>query len=140
MRRYRTGAALIEFALWLVPIVTLLGGVIEVSRMLSLEHQVSRAARDAARVGAMVMTDPATGGPATEAVIEQAAIDHGVNVLTDSGLACAAGCSVTATWFLTQTNHYLLTVKVEYPFSPIFGLFDFGKPVVREFTMMTQFQ
>lgn len=140
IRHSRKGAALLEFALWLLPILILLTGVVEVSRMLSLEHQVSRAARDATRVGSMVMSDPLTGGPATESVIEAAAIDHGVNILNDSGYNCASGCVVTATWYVNTSGRYLLTVHVEYPFTPLIGLLDFDRPVVREFTMMTQFQ
>ena len=88
----------------------------------------------------MVMTDPTTGGPATEAVIEAAAVDHGVNVLTDSGYNCASGCVVSAAWTANTNARYMLTVHVEYPFSPLLGFLQFNQPVVREFTMMTQFQ
>lgn len=138
----RTGVAALEFALWLTPIILMLGGIIEVSRMLSVHHTIARAARDGARIGAAVTKASSGTSPATEADIENAAISHAVNVLDDTGLVCGAGCLVTANWFLGQASgYYLLTVRVEYPFDPLTGLIPgLDQPVAREFTMLTQYQ
>ena len=141
LRKHRQGIAAMEFALWFIPIVVLLSGIIEISRMLSMQHTVSRAARDGARIGAGVLTSATTSGPATEADIEDAAVDHATQVLNDVGMPCNVGCLVTANWFSNTSNRSMLTVRVEYPFIPVVGLIDsFNGPVAREFTMMTQYQ
>ena len=142
MKRNQSGIALLEFALWLLPIMILLAGVIEVSRMLSIQHTIARAARDGARIGVGVThaSAPSTG-PATETDIENAAINHAVEVLNDTGLTCGSGCVVTATWFQNTSGRMMLTVEVQYPFTPIMGLVaTWERPLVRDFTMMTQQQ
>jgi Flp pilus assembly protein TadG len=134
--------AALEFALWLTPIILMLGGIIEVSRMLSIHHTVARAARDGARIGVAITRSASGTGPATETDIENEAVTHATRVLDDTGLTCDAGCVVTANWFEGQaSSFYLLTVRVEYPFTPLTGLIPgMDQPVAREFTMLTQYQ
>ena len=140
-RRAREGVAAMEFALWFIPIVVLLSGIIEISRVLSMQHTVSRAARDGARIGAGVITSPTGSGPVTESDIESAAIDHALQVLADVGLPCTGGCVVSAEWFANPSDRWMLTVHVEHPFTPLIGLIEaFDRPVSRNFTMMTQYQ
>lgn len=142
MRQRRQGIALLEFALWLLPIITLLTGIVEVSRMLSIQHVVARAARDGARIGAGMTRAPAPAtGVATQSDIETAAIDHATNVLNDTGYTCDVDCVVTATWYANNSGRMMLMVEVQYPFTPILGLVPgWNRPLVRNFTMMTQQQ
>lgn len=129
-----------EFALWILPLLIVLTGVIELSRMMSLQHQISRAARDGARVGAGVIRASSGSGVPSESDIETTAANHSIQVLTDLGLLCSAGCNVTAEWYDASSGRKLLRVRVSYPYTPLVGLYPIATSVEREFTMATEYQ
>ncbi len=139
-RRPRHGAALLEFALWILPLLIVLTGVIELSRMMSLKHQISRAARDGARVGAGVLRNAAGNGVPTEPDIENTATNHALQVLTDLDLGCPAGCNVWSEWYDSATGRKLLRVRVQYPYVPLVGLYPLATSVERDFSMATEYQ
>lgn len=141
-RKVRRGASAIEFGLWVPVIMALFAGVVDISRFISLQHTIQRAARDAARSGSSLTRALSGAGTATEADIEGTASTHARNVLVDSGLPCATGCTITSTWaFSTVSDSWVLSVRVTYPFTPLIGLLPMlNGSVSKDFTMLTQTQ
>lgn len=115
-RAPRRGAALIEFALVLPVIVLVFGAIIELSLFISTYHRVTRVARDAARVGSVVIEGDVGEGD----LIEAAAMEHAELALEGAGLACDGGCEVETEWALdADSGYFFITVDVHYPYSGI---------------------
>jgi Flp pilus assembly protein TadG len=132
----RRGAAAVEFALCLPPIVLIVGAIIDLSSFLTLQQVVSRAARDGARVGSTVIE----GATATGVEIEADAMAQADLLLTEAGLPCDADCSITAEWVDVDGVMYV-RVAISYPYDPFVGLSTFLSDSVNvQFTMMTQQQ
>lgn len=137
--RFRRGASAIEFALVLPVLITLFGAVVELSLYVSTFHRVTRAARDAARVGSIVIEGPNADGTEIVDTAEQ----HASFVLEEAGYDCSGGCTVEATWLLDEDeNYYYITVNIVYPYEPLTGLIPIleANGVRAQFTMMTQQQ
>ena len=112
-RRRRRGTAALEFALWFMPLMLILSGIIDLSWYMSLRENVMRAARDAARAGAASF-------PAERA---NAAKTAGQNVLDDIGYSCPNAISVTTPGVSINGNDFdNLVVTAQCDFSPLIGL------------------
>mgnify|MGYP006413645515 CR=1 FL=1 len=115
-RAPRRGAALIEFALVLPVIVLVFGAIIELSLFISTYHRVTRVARDAARVGSVVIEGDQGEGD----IIEAAALEHAETALAGAGLDCEGGCEVETEWALDgDSGYFFITVDVHYPYTGI---------------------
>ncbi|MFT7520000.1 MAG: Flp pilus assembly protein TadG [Kiritimatiellia bacterium] len=133
--RRRRGAAAIEFAMWIPVLAVLFSGIVDVSWMMSRQHNVVRAARDGARVGAVIIEDGAVT-PGTD--ITRVAEEHAVSILNGVGMTCDGGCKVTATY--VTSPRAMVTVHVEYDFVPLMGLIPLSTTLTTSFTMMAQQQ
>lgn len=140
--RCRRGAAATEFALFLPILVASLGISVDLGWYLWRHSIILDAAREGCRVGADTVDSSTGSGPASEADIEDAATDHALAVLGVHDLSCGAGCTITSTWETDRSSGYeLLTVRVEYPFHPLIGMFEgIQGPVVAQFTMFSAVQ
>ena len=136
-RRERRGANAVEFGLWLPVLAILFSGIVDVSWMMSRYHNVSRAARDGARVGVAIIEDE-TVTPGT--VITATAKSHAEAILNGVGMTCDGRCTVTAT-LTTLSSNDVLEVDVTYDYQPLIGLLPLGTTAMRSrFTMMVQQQ
>ena len=110
------GAALVEFALVLPVIVLVFGAIIELSLFISTYHRVTRVARDAARVGSVVIEGDEGEGD----LIEAAALEHAEIALAGAGLACDGACEVETEWALDgDSGYFFITVEVHFPYTGI---------------------
>jgi Flp pilus assembly protein TadG len=115
MSRFRsdTGAAAVEFALVILPLVLLLTGIIDFGRAYNQQLTVTAAAREGARTMA-VQTDPATAATtARNATITAAA---GLSPSLSSGQVTISPS--------TCTPGVQVTVTVTYPLTTLTGMFD----------------
>ena len=136
-RRDRKGGAAIEFALWLPVMMTVASGIIDTSWMMSRYHQVTRAARDSARVGISII-EPEDVIPGV--LVKAAAKDHAEDLLNGVGMGCVApGCVVDAT-IVTQSGRDYLRVEVDWEYTPLMGLLPLNTNLHSEFMMMLQQQ
>ncbi|MEL6347594.1 MAG: TadE/TadG family type IV pilus assembly protein [Myxococcota bacterium] len=139
-RRNRHGAAAIEFALMLPPLMLTFGGVLELSNYMTELQMVARAARDGARVGSITIegTDP-DGTEIIAAAEAQATL-----VLETAGYECDVDgiCLLTTTWELDpDTGYYFVDLEVSVPYQSFTQLLpQLGTRVRADFTMMTQQQ
>lgn len=109
MRHGRRGGAAAELAVVLPVLVTLMLGVFELSRVLNARHHVVAAAFGGAYAGSGIDAVGAdVTGPAEAAALA---------ILSDGGIACGAGCSVTAS-VTTDGGVDWVTVVVTAPYSP----------------------
>lgn len=135
-RRDRSGVAAIEFALTLPFLFAVLLGIVELSLLQSRTYVVSRAARDACRIGSGVLEGPDADG----SEIKAAAIEHAEFVLATAGVDCSSGCEFDATWEESD-GWMMLTMQVGVPYDPFTGFLPMIPGVVRsEFHMLTQQQ
>lgn len=142
--RARRGVAAVEFALTIGVLLSVLLGVVELSLLMSRLYLVSRAARDAARIGSGVtdVADP-------EGEIEAAAIAHAAFVLNEAennicGDPFSPGssvCTITADWRQDTTGWWILTVDVGVDYDSFTGLLPMlPDQTATSFTMLTQQQ
>ncbi len=137
VRKTRRGNAAIEFALLLPVVITLFGSIIDLSLYVTRAHVIQRVARDAARVGSATLESTTVH---TGAGIKAAAIAEATTSLSTAGIACGAGCTVTAEW-RTISGTKVIFVSVKYPFTAIMGIIPALPNQIRaDFTMMTQEQ
>ncbi|MCB9793793.1 MAG: pilus assembly protein [Alphaproteobacteria bacterium] len=140
LRPRRRGSVALEFTLVLPILVLMLAGILELSWTISQLHVLSRAARDAARVGSVTLEGPNPDG--TE--IEAAAEAQGYTMLDGAGFACSTDpdCEVTAVWSVDgDTGWAWVDVTVTYPYNGFTGVLDFLGPDMRaNFSMLTQQQ
>lgn len=129
----RRGASAIEFAVSLPVVVIVAAGITDLSLYLSAVHNIERACRDAARVGAATIDGTEPMGDD----IEAAALEHVRTVLTAVNLDPALA-TATANWRQEPDGYCYLTVNVDYPFDAPVGLFpSVNDGVQANFTMMT---
>jgi len=135
-RRTRRAAAAVEFALTLPFMLSVALGIIELSLLQSRMYVISRAARDACRVGSGVLE----GTVPTGDLIEAAAVSHARFVLDTAGVDCHTGCDIRADWF-EQDGWRMLRVDVGVPYTPFTGLLPMiPATTTGEFVMLTQQQ
>lgn len=119
-------------------LVTLFGGIIELSSYISRSYVVQRAARDGARVGAVTIegVDP-TGDDIEAAAIAQAQV-----VLEETGKGLPDGTSITADWELAEDGWYYINVSITYPYDAFTQVLPYLETVdiQADFVMMTQQQ
>lgn len=72
MRRTQDGAAAVEFALVLIPLVLLIGGIIDFGLMLNAQVSLTHSAREGVRVEAIGTGDPV--GTASDAFMAPAVV------------------------------------------------------------------
>lgn len=137
--RARRGASALEFALVLPVLMTVFGAIVEISLYVSTMHRVSRIARDAARVGSVIIEGPDPTGD----LIMEAAEDHAWLALEAGGVRCSNGCTVDVDWELDDESGFMVVdvaVRVEHRgvtgFMPL--LKDVG--VGSRFVMLSQQQ
>ena len=138
MRR-RRGAALIEFALVLPVLILVFGAIIELSLFISTYHRVTRVARDAARVGSVVIEGDSPDGD----LLEAAATEHAALASRGSGLECDGGCDVEASSELDgDSGYYFIIVDVRYPYTGITNILPrlIERGINARFSMVTQQQ
>lgn len=133
MRRQRRGGAAIEFALWLPVLAILLSGIIDIAWMVSRYHNVVRAARDGARVGAAII-EPDTETPG--ALVLEASRAHAEVILDGVGMPCDVGRAVTSE--LVEIPGSAVEVRVNYPYRPALGLFPLPVTLTSRFAMRLQ--
>ena len=128
--------AALEFALTMPILLLVLVGIVELSLLMHRVNVVSRVARDASRVGSMVIEGMNPTGDQTEA----AAIAHARFALQAAGVDCTGGCEVQAEWFELEEWH-LLRVAIDAPYDPVMGAFPLVPDSVHgAFVSMTQQQ
>lgn len=135
----RRGAAALEFALVLPVLILLFGGIIELSLFISTFHRVNRVARDAARVGSIVIEGDEPDG----SLIIEAAEEHANLALDAAELPCTGGCEVEASWELDEdSGYYFIQVEVTYPYAGITNILpELMEDGIRsQFSMVSQQQ
>lgn len=112
MRRMRSnerGAAAVEFALVILPLLLILMGIVEYGRLFSIQGTVTNAARVAART--MVITNNATqaGADAGTAAAANPLVTSSQLTLAISPASCSPGAliTVTTTYPVQQISGYL---------------------------------
>lgn len=135
--RNRRGVAAIEFALTLPFMLLVTLGIVELSILQTRMYLISRAARDACRIGSGVIE----GVDADGSQITAEATAHARDVLTNGGISCgSAGCDIDATWYEAD-GWMMLRVEVGVPYSPFTGLMPMIPSVTTgQFVMLTQQQ
>lgn len=132
----RRGASVVEFALTLPVMLLVVMGIVELSLLMHRVHMVTRAARDACRLGSGVIEGTAPTGDVIEAAAEAQALD----ILAAQAVDCGGGCDVDATWF-ENDGWMLLRVDLQVPYEPFSGLLPMLPDSTRgTFTMLTQQQ
>lgn len=117
MRRNRRGASAIEFALLLVPITLILGGIIEFGWLFLQSNTLLMAARTAARAGAaMSETGSTTPGTAADATANATLIMLNM----DPSVVTIESC-VTSITVGTVTQRAVV-VTLSRPYNPLTGL------------------
>ncbi len=139
-RGSRRGGAAIEFALVAPILIGVFGAVIELSLWVNSFHLISRAARDATRVGSITIE----GDGADGSLIEANAIEHALTVLDFTGFQCSdvPECLVTAEWAADSVDgNMYLTTTIHYPYRGLTNVLPVvNRGVTARFTMMTQQQ
>lgn len=104
MRRFRRGAAAVEFAM-LVPVFAMVAvATAELSSFMSQRFLVQRAAMDGARLGATTLEGSLGDG----SLIEAAAESQARGLLAHAGRPCVEGeCSVTAAYVEIQGLYWV---------------------------------
>jgi Flp pilus assembly protein TadG len=120
MSRFRSdaGAAAVEFAFVLVPLLLILMGVIDFGQIYNEKLALTAAAREGARVMAIPKSDgsAATSAAGTARVITVAA-QQGVTLTP-------AQISIPTTCPSVQSPPPTVTVTITYPLSSVTGMFD----------------
>lgn len=137
LRLNRRANAAIEFALLLPVVIAIFGSIIDISLFVTRAHIIQRVSRDAARVGSATLE----GGTSHTGVgITTAAQTQATTALSQAGLPCTAGCTVTTEW-RTVTGTRVIFVSIRYPYDALMGILPLLPSEVRaDFTMMTQQQ
>lgn len=128
-RRNDDGAAAVEFALVLIPLLTILFGIISYGYMLSFRQSISQAAAEGARAAAVA---PAT---ADRVAVAQSAIGDTLDLVCGSGHLT---CTVT-----TPSGCDCVSVKVDYAYlddttKPTFPGFDIVMPETLTYTAFSE--
>lgn len=137
LSRNRRGVAAIEFALTLPFLLLVIMGIVELSILQTRMYLITRAARDACRIGSGVIE----GVDADGTQITAAANLHAQEVLTNGGVTCgSAGCDINSVWYEAD-GWMMLRVEVGVPYAPFTGLMPMIPDVTRgQFVMLTQQQ
>lgn len=109
------GAAAVEFALVIVPLIWILFGIIDYGFMLSFRQQVSQAADEGARAGAVQIDTSKQISDATAAV-NDAMSAHKIN---GTAVTCGSGgltCTVTKGSCTGDATKQCITVKLTYDY------------------------
>jgi Flp pilus assembly protein TadG len=109
----RRGSQAVEFALILPVVLGLSSGIIDYGWYFSQQLEITQAARDAAR-GASSLD--ATASELTPCEFAQSSVNQ---VLSDTGFVNAGR---TLTILATMDVEMRLTVEIDQPFTPLFGL------------------
>jgi Flp pilus assembly protein TadG len=117
MRRNRRGASAIEFALLLIPITLILGGIIEFGWLFLQSNTLLMAARAGARAGAAV-AESASPGPGD--VAEDVARDNLTALGIDPNTVTITGCVTSLS--AGGLNERAVKVTLSQPYSPLTGL------------------
>lgn len=117
MRRSRRGASAIEFALLLVPITLILGGIIEFGWLFLQSNTLLMAARTGARSGA-AMSETGTTTPGTAA---DDAARATLTMLNMDPAAVTINACVTSITVGTVTQRAVV-VTISRPYNPLTGL------------------
>lgn len=117
MRNHRRGATAIEFALLLIPMTLVLGGIIEFGWLFLQSNSLLMAARAGARAGASVTeTASPTPGTVAEDVANANLIHLGIDPSTVTIDACVVSISSGS------LNERALVVTLSQPYAPLTGL------------------
>jgi hypothetical protein len=132
MRGPRRGAAALEFAMMLPVVLLIISAVLDYSWYLNQATAVVNATREGARMGATV--DIPLGADAE-------AISHTTRALESYGIPCESSgvCTVRAAYGRVASMN-ALTVSVEAPFQPLFGLVPTPEVLRGELTMALEDQ
>lgn len=112
MRRRRSGAVAVEFALTLPLLFTLVVAVVDYGWFFVRQAAVVDAARDAVRMGVTAVRDE------DPRLVAEAAL---ARVLADAGMPCDLDCTLDAE-IATTGGYLLLRVDVSRPYDPVVGL------------------
>jgi hypothetical protein len=136
--RRRRGVAAIEFALTLPLLLLIAFSIAELGLLMHRNQQVSRAARDACRIGSGVVEGVAPTGDLIRASAEEAARFS----LRTFDIPCddARTCRIATRWF-EQDGWMMLGVRVSVGYDPLTNLTPFAPRFVQhQFIMLTRQQ
>lgn len=141
-RRTDRGAAAVEFALVILPLLWLVFGIIDFGFMLSFRQQVSQAADEGARAAAVQVDATKQTSDAT------AAVNSAMSALKVNGSAVTCGdgtltCTVTKAACANDASHDCITVKLTYaykahPVVPTMPLIDTVMPTNLTYTAVAR--
>jgi Flp pilus assembly protein TadG len=117
--RDETGAALVEFAITLTMLLVLVFGIIDFGRALFTMNNLTQAAREGARYGAI------SAGMSEEAAIKDTTVAHAASF----GGAALKASDVTVTPTMAGGKLQYMRVRINYtfvPITPIAGLIGLG--------------
>ena len=125
--RQQKGAVLVEAALTMLVFLLLIFGIVEIGRLLQVQHSLTNAAREGARFGVLPLAGSKPGTLPTESEIQVALdkfIGHGV-------------VSPSPVVAVSRTVEYT-TVTITCPYKPMTGLFPFQVNLVGSSTMRNE--
>ena len=111
-RNLQRGAAALEFAIVLPVLILLLVGVVDFGMVMGAQAQVSNAAREGARAGALTGLQPQAVGAVTAAIAGMpGATKAGTQTTVTCTTPAGSACSLTDS---TSDTGSMITVKVTY--------------------------
>jgi hypothetical protein len=130
-RTTRRGSAATEFAIWLPIILAIVSGIIDGSWYMHQYQQVSRAAVDAAEVGANI--DEYYLGGCLGDYSEPASVTYGEDALKRADISCGTSTCVKSRAH-DDNGYNEITVSMSVPWSSLFGFIDFSDAINIEFS------
>jgi Flp pilus assembly protein TadG len=116
------GAAMVEFALILIPLLILTFGLIEFGLLMYNQQVLTNAAREGARYG-IVMTDPLVDGDerdqtSIQGVVATYVLNHLVSLGSGGGTLTSSASALTGVGYCgTSSSGVPLTVSVTYDYA-----------------------
>jgi len=99
LRRDQEGTAVLEFALCLIPLLLILGGIIDYGQIWYMQSTLTTASREGARYATRYQTDPGTGARLTPDKLSPSVADYLTVTENYPGLLPSdADFSVTTPW------------------------------------------
>jgi Flp pilus assembly protein TadG len=99
LRRGQEGSAVVEFALCLIPLILILGGIIDYGQIWYMQSVLTTASREGARYATKYQTDPGTGARLTPDKLSPSVASYLTVTENYPGLLPAdADFSVTTPW------------------------------------------
>jgi len=136
LKRTRSrGAAAIEFGLWLLPIATLLSGIVDLGWYMSRYHMVQRATTDGVRYGVRFASEEDPNSDPQGSKMVPAAEFRANQLLSDFGVS-----GNPAAFFEPDAPYDQLRMTTTADFQPLVGIIPMPTNIQASFVMISEVQ